>query len=182
MARSWTWTAKRWAISAFLLVHIGAVTIWNLPPCAIRSRGVEWSARYLLPLGLWQHWGMFAPNPATATAVLEAAVVDNQGLLHRFAFPTMHNRSPWQAIWGYRHSKFSANLGGEEFRVLREMAARHVVRTMDLPAEDFPVVVQLFYNVRETPAPGDPPADPAEAPKIAVIDTYRFPNPAEVQP
>ena len=186
MARTWTWTwtwnAKRAAISAFLLVHLGAVGIWNLPPCAIKARGLDLSGRYLLPLGLWQYWGMFGPNPAQTTSVLEAAVVDNQGIMHRYAFPAMTERSPWQAVWGYRHSKFAANLGGEDFRVLREMAARHVVRRMGLPADDFPVVVQLFYQVSETPPPGTPPPDRPEAPKIAVIDTYKFPNLAEVLP
>jgi len=184
LVRSWrlTWAAKRAAISAFLLVHIAAVAIWNLPPCAIKSRGLPFSSRYVLPLGLWQYWGMFGPNPAMTTSLLEAAVVDNQGIVHRYAFPAMNDVPPWKAVWGYRHSKFSANLGGDEFRILREMTARHVVRQLGLPAGDFPVVVQLYYQVRETPPPGAPPADPAEAPKIAVIENYRFPDLAEVLP
>ena len=59
---------KKAAISAFLLAHLAAVAVWNLPDCAIKGRFVGPSARYLLPLGLWQHWGMFAPHPAKATS------------------------------------------------------------------------------------------------------------------
>ena len=33
----WRWTARRLAISAFLVVHLGAVAIMNLPPSALRQ-------------------------------------------------------------------------------------------------------------------------------------------------
>ena len=108
---------------------------------------------------------MFAPHPAKETSHLEAAVVDNQGIMHRYAFPTMDDRSPWEAIWGYRQSKFAANLGGEEFRILREMAARHVVRKMGLPGGRLPGRrAALLPGPRDAPA-GRPAADASEAPE-----------------
>ena len=63
---AWTgnlsWTVRRLAISAFLLFHMTATVIWVLPVCPIRNRSVPFLKYYILPLGMWQSWAMFAPT------------------------------------------------------------------------------------------------------------------------
>ena len=176
------WTVKRVAVSAFLIVHLAAVILWNLPPCPLKLRCATPCAYYLMPLGLWQHWGMFAPDPVRDTATLEALVVDARGLLHEFAFPATHAMSPWRAALHYRMAKMETNAGPEDLRATREMIARHVVRSLDLPAADFPVDVQLQYQVRSTPAIGSPADTPPPAPVPVVIMSYRYPTRADVLP
>jgi hypothetical protein len=178
----WAWTARRWAISAFLVVHVSAVTLWVLPASPLRLRVMNVASYYILPLGLWQYWGMFAPDPVRDTVMLEAEVVDARGLRYSFAFPRLADYSKWRGVPRVRHSKFAANMAVEECATNREFAARHVVRRLGLPASAFPVVAQLLYQVRLSPPPGGPPPDPMTPTRPHIIATYRFPSLDEVMP
>src|SRR5438874_2588471 len=86
---TWGWTARRVAISAFVVVHMSATLVWVMPGCPIRGRCFNLASYYILPLGLWQYWGMFAPDPMSHTFTLEAEVVDANGLRSRFVFPKL---------------------------------------------------------------------------------------------
>jgi hypothetical protein len=177
------WTLKRLAISAFLLVHMAAVLLWNLPACAIRERFALWTNYYMLPLGLWQSWAMFAPEPGHVSATLEALAVDRTGEIRRFEFPNVTGKSPWEGVWGYRYSKYNHTLGRDESAAQREFAARYVIRRLGISADLFPVDVQLIYQLRPCPDPGKAPADlHLEPPTPTVINCYRFPNLAEAMP
>jgi hypothetical protein len=101
MSRTWIWTARRLLISAFVVFHFGATIIWIMPPCVIRQRTIKTLAYYMMPLGLWQTWAMFAPDPIRETLTLEADVTDARGLRHRFEFPRVGDLScgrPFRAI------------------------------------------------------------------------------------
>ena len=179
---AWAWTAKKWGVSAFVLCHVGALVVWNLPPkVALRERLAPTLGWYLLPTGLWQDWGMFAPDPAPSTIALEAVTLDRHGVLRRYAFPTLTGLSVPAASWRYRHAKYASVVGLEDSAAHREFTARTVLRRLEIPEAAYPVQVQLIYQVRPTPPPGET-ADPAEPPQQAILDTYRFPNRAEVDP
>ena len=60
---AWRWTARRWAISAFVLFHLSALVMWTMPPCGIKTQFQSPYRYYVLPLGLWQWWAIFAPDP-----------------------------------------------------------------------------------------------------------------------
>lgn len=175
-----SWTARRRLISAFLVVHLSATILWNLPASTFRDLGTAWAGYYMMPLGLWQNWGMFAPNPVRDTLALEAVALDRRGLLRTFSFAHAADASPWRGPWLYRHSKFATGLADEACKAQREFTARHVARTLDVPADDFPLDVQLLFQVQPTPRlkPGEPPL----APGPFVIETYRFPTLEETQP
>jgi hypothetical protein len=178
----WRWTAQRLAISAFLVVHLGAVVIINLPPSALRQALISTAAHYLMPIGLDQAWGMFAPNPVMHSMTLEAMTIDKNGIQRTFVFPKMTDFSWWRAIPRVRHSKFASNCGMAPNVVVREFAVRHAIRQLAIPADAFPVEAELLYQVRETPPPGSPPADPMKPPVPQTLQTYRFPKIEEVQP
>lgn len=173
------WTARRRLISAFVVVHLSATVFWNLPASGFRDRCTALAGYYIMPLGLWQNWAMFAPNPVRDTLALEAVALDRRGLLRTFDFIHAADASPWNGPWLYRHSKFATTLADETHsRAQREYTARHVARSLDVPADDYPLDVQLLFQVSPTPKPGEPP----KAPGPWVIETYRFQTPEEAQP
>lgn len=178
----WRWTARRLAISAFLVVHLTALTIMNLPPSALRQACFRPTVNYLLPLGLDQAWGMFAPNPVMHSMTVEVMTVDRNGIQRTFAFPKMTDFSIWRAIPRVRHSKFTSNCGTPSNTLTREIAVRHAIRTLAIPADAFPVEAELYHQVIETPAPGEPARDPMKPPVPQSLQSYRFPTLAEIQP
>jgi hypothetical protein len=180
--RSWGWIARRIGISAFVLMHLGATAIWVMPECPIRVRFVNVVRWYMMPLGLWQYWGMFAPDPILHTLTLEADVVDAHGLRYNFAFPKLADYSFVGQVPRFRHSKFAANLGIPGLEAHRRLAAKHAVRRLELPAESYPAVVRLQYQVRATPTPGGPPADPMAPTVPYLLGSYKFEGPEEVRP
>ena len=90
---NWRWTARRIVISTFLIVHFGAVIIINLPASVLRQTLIVPVAWYLLPIGLDQAWGMFAPNPVMHDNTLEVVTVDANGIQRTYVYPRMKDFS-----------------------------------------------------------------------------------------
>jgi hypothetical protein len=179
---NWRWTVKRLAISAFLAFHLFAVVVINMPGSILKQSLFMPVAFYLIPIGLDQAWGMFAPNPVMHATVLEVLTVDKNGIQRTFAFPKMTDFTVWQAIPRVRHSKFTSNCGTPTNVAHREFAVRHAIRQLKIPADAFPVEAELLYQVRETPPLGEPARDPMKPPVPQTLQTYRYPSMAEVQP
>ncbi len=176
-------SAKRLAVSAFLVFHLTAVGVWNLPDCALKAPMVDFLSVYMLPTGLWQEWGMFAPEPSKDTMCLEAIVRDSRGIIRLYAFPRMMDRTAVEGLLGgFRHSKFACNVGATGGKVNREVAARHVARGMNIPRDAYPLDVQLIYEVWPTNPPTAPVDEPPAAPWQSVIETYRFNTPEDAAP
>lgn len=177
---AWRWTARRLLVSAFLLWHIGATLVAVAPPSPFKGRCWPAVVRYIFPLGLWQHWSMFSPNPFREVIFVEAEVVDSQGLRHHYAFPRSSDYSIWRAMPRFRYMKYTANLVCDDVDPLRSMAARHVLRQLDVPAASYPVDVHLYYRSRPIAAPGtrDDPMTPSRNHTIA---TYAFADLNEVR-
>jgi hypothetical protein len=173
----------RLLISAFVIFHLTAVLVWMVPNCVIKQRLTLPLAFYMLPTGNWQYWGMFAPNPLRDTITLEALVVDAKGILHVFDFPKEQDFPKWKSFFLFRHSKYAANFAlKDDFASSREFGARYAVRQLKIPADSFPVEVQIVFQVRPTPPPGGPPPDPMSPTIISTIESYRFPTLEEVLP
>ncbi len=179
---AWSWNLKRAALSALILAHLAAVLLWNLPECALRQRLAGWTAYYLLPTGQWQGWNMFSPDPVRETVALCAVVRDARGMFYNYDFPRMATRSRWEALWGFRHSKFVANLAPDSAVAYREFAARHILRDLGLPPRAFPADVELDYQLWPAPPLGSGPTDSTDPPQRMVLQVYRFPTFEEAQP
>ena len=179
---NWRWTARRVFISAFLIVHCTAVMLINLPASALRQATIVPVIWYLLPIGLDQAWGMFAPNPVQHNNNLEVMTVDSNGIQRIYVYPKMTDFTIWQAIPRVRHSKFASNIGSERNIAIREYSVRNAIRQLKIPTDAFPVTAELYYLVTETPPLGGPPRDPLKPPTHETLQTYRFPNLAEVMP
>lgn len=182
MPLNWRWTARKLAISAFLIVHLSMVAAINLPASFLRERVFPIVIYYVIPLGLDQAWGMFAPNPVMHAMTLEVLTVDKNGIQRTFAFPKMTDFSILEAMPRVRHSKFASNCGVESRKVFREFAVRHAIRQLKIPADAFPVDADIVYQIRETPPLGGGPRDPMKPPTVQTLQMYRFPSMAEVSP
>jgi hypothetical protein len=176
------WTAKKWIVSTFLVGHLIALGVWNLPGGPIQDRYAKYFLPYMHLTGMAQHWGMFAPDPAKESSTLEAITRDSKGMLGSFQFPKLTGMPLWRSFWLFRHAKFAANMANDDCKPMREYAARNAVRALDPPADRFPLDVQLIYQIRPTPPVGTRADQVLLRPKIAIIETFRFDTKAEVQP
>ena len=104
---SWRWTAWRAVISAFVLFHISALMIWTMPTCQIKERFSAPYYYYVLPLGIWQWWAIFAPDPIKDTLVLDAEVIDAKGMRHIHEFPRIGDLPWYGKLPRYRQPKFT---------------------------------------------------------------------------
>jgi hypothetical protein len=115
--------------------------------------------------------------------MLEAEVIDCNGVRYGFSFPRLADYTWWQGIPRFRHSKYAAGLSSEDLAVPRKFAAHHVLRRLKLRADAYPVSVHLLYKMRLTPPPGNPTAvDPMSPTRPLVIGTIRVETPREVNP
>ncbi len=128
----------RLAVSSFLVFHLTATATWNLPDSPLKSKLLPAFRPYMLPLGLWQCWWMFAPDPMGDTAVLETEVIDAKGTRHVFEFTKVADLPWWKKLPKFRHPKFTCNLMMQEYAVQREFAARYALRQLNLPPEAYP--------------------------------------------
>jgi hypothetical protein len=182
----WRWIAQRWVISAFVLFHLSALMMWTMPNCVIKERCQAPYYYYMLPTGLWQWWAIFAPDPIRSTLVLNAEVLDAQGMRHVYEFPRIGELTWWQKYGHYRNPKFTANMLNGEFKGHRPFTARHAVRELikqgRLREESFPILVSLYTDVKDSPPPGTGVSDPMATPRVEVVERFEFATIKEVRP
>jgi len=179
---AWRWTARRLAISAFVVFHLSALIIWTIPPCAIKERFQTPYCYYVLPLGIWQWWAIFAPDPVRENQVLEGEVIDVKGIRHIYEFTKIGDLSWWDKTARYRNPKFTANMMNVEYAKQRELTARHVVRQLGLESDAFPLWVSLYVKVTGTPPAGTAVADPMVPTRIQMLERFPFASLKEVRP
>jgi hypothetical protein len=174
---------RRVLISVFVVLHLSATVLWVLPPCPLRARCIGVVQYYMVPMGFWQYWGMFAPDPQRDSMTLEAEVIDARGIRSTFAFPKMADYPTQVAkLARFRYPKYAANLLMPDTQVDRKLSARHALRRLDLPDDAYPLTVSLVYHVRVAPPPGGPPADPMTPPQPFVACTLPFASSSEARP
>jgi hypothetical protein len=177
----WRWTARRVIVSAFLIFHLFVLFLWSVPDCAIRARIAPIFRPYMLPLGIWQNWAMFAPNPPRESYTVAAYVRDSRGMRHEFQFTRLADYSVWRGFPRFRHSKFATNMLLDEYAPQRAAAARYAVRQLGVPAEAFPVAAQIVYSIKKLPPPGSS-AKLIGAPVPLTVDTITIEKIDEVRP
>jgi hypothetical protein len=176
------WKIRRSIISAFVLFHVSAVSVWLMPNSMIKDRCIPAFEFYMLPLGIWQWWGIFAPDPIRNTTVLEAEVVDAKGMRQIHEYTRLADKSWWERVPYYRHPKFTGNMTSPEYVKHREFTARHAVRQLGLKEDAFPVVVSLYYIIKDSPPFGTALADPMKPDRVEMIERFTFNSMKEVRP
>jgi hypothetical protein len=179
---AWRWTARRLVISAFVIFHLSALIIWTIPSCAIKDRFLAPYRYYVLPLGIWQWWAIFAPNPIRENQILEAEVIDAKGIRHIYEFTKIGEMSSWEKMFRYRDPKFTSNMMNDEYAQQRVLTARHVVRQLGLKDNAFPLCVSLYVKLTDTPPAGTTDVDLMSPPRIHVLERFEFASLKEVRP
>lgn len=179
---AWRWTARRRALSAFVIFHLSALAVWTMPYCAAKAVVQGPYRYYVMPMGLWQWWAVFAPDPIRNTMALSAEVVDAKGMRYTFDFPRLAELPWWQKIGRYRQPKFTMNMMIEEYKRHREFTARHAVRQLGLDDAAYPIGVCLYVEIKDSPPPGTGKSDPMAPKRIEVVDRFQFQSPREVRP
>jgi hypothetical protein len=168
------WTALRLVLSAYILFHIAATISWVLPYSPIKAVMMPKFRYYMLPLGLWQAWGMFAPDPLDSTITLESQVTDATGKRHFYEFEKVADLPWWWKMPKFRHPKMSTNLQLDEYAPQRETTARHVARQLGLGPEAYPIVVALYFQVKPPPPLGVGQSDPMTPTRVHPLAAFEF--------
>ena len=158
---------------------------WSCGPCRSAPSRRSSSGRigiYVLPLGLWQWWAIFAPDPIRNTLYLNAEVVDAKGMRYSYEFPRLGDISWWQRFPRYRNCKFTCNMLIDEYKTHRTFTARHAVRQLGLGEAAFPVWVSLYVEIEDLPPPGTGASDPMATPRLNLVDRFQFASMKEVRP
>lgn len=116
--------AGRLLLSVGMLVVIGCVALWNLPPGRPRDEVRPVVGRVMLPLGLDQDWALFAPDPRSFSVGFYARVTTIDGR-ERLWFPPTEGvlLAPYRS---YRWQKFDERVRADDYAGLWEPTARWV--------------------------------------------------------
>jgi hypothetical protein len=123
---------KYFAINAFLVFHILAISCWALPinnPLIDQCRSLV--RPYFLWSGLFQSWDMFSPSPKAANSYLEAIIIYKDRSTQLWSFPRMEFLSLKERYFKERYRKYEENLANDANSGLWPDAARHIARLND---------------------------------------------------
>lgn len=139
--------AGRWLLSAFLVVVLGAITLWNMPESALREAALPVVTPLVNSTGLDQRWNLFAPNPPQRTFEVTARIEYADGSLVLW-------RSPRNDRW----RKWLGALRTDQGRKWWEPTAAWIADHHDDGGRRA-VRVELILRWRDLPPPGSPLAD-----------------------
>lgn len=144
----------RIAISAFVAFHLFAIVSWCIPldsPLTVRCRDLV--RPYMVWVGLFQKWDMFAPDPSKLNNYVTAVVVYADGRASTWNFPRMAELGIFEKYRKERYRKFANdNLRLDGFAALWPDAARYIARVNN-HSNNPPVRVDLVRHWSLVPPP-----------------------------
>ena len=145
--------AGRIVISAFLVVTIVSVIIWNLPQSEIQRRSLKVVRPYITALSLDQNWGVFAPDPRRETLDFFARVRYADGTEEDVRMPTGGRLVG--AYWDYHWWKWVESVTNDQRQALWKPAAVWFSRraTTDTRRPVQVTLVRRWYQIFP-PGPG----------------------------
>lgn len=154
---------KRIAISAFIVFHIAATLLWIAPNSSIKQELLPKVRNYISYVGLWQAWGMFAPNPSNLNMTLGATVTYQDGSTAEWKFPRMHELPLVERYGRERYRKYQEYAYQDSFAPIWPSLVRYIADQMNTDPNNPPAQVVLNRNwwfVPKPPASGDISTDP----------------------
>lgn len=161
--------APRW-LKLLVGFHVLAITSWSLPKSSpgvlnnmLEPRGLDWVLyandryvrvspvqQYILSLGLFQSWDMFAPNPTNKDIWCDAIVRYRDGSEKVYTYPRVSEVNYAEKYVIERYRKFYERVNHDLFQWMWPDFAQRVAVKMDDPANP-PVQVVLRRNFIVTP-------------------------------
>lgn len=137
----------RGIVSAFILFHLIAILCWALPLDFAPMEDVKMLTRpYMVWSGLFQSWDFFAPNPKSANAYVEAAVIAQDRHQFVWAFPRMEQLGYFTRYEKERYRKFAEVLPLERNSMLWPGVAQRVGGFFKNPANPPQTVVLIQFS------------------------------------
>jgi len=154
------------AVSVFLLWHLFAVAVWNLPYTApLITAPMPVVRPYMVASGFMQGWGMFAPDPYSLDVYVEAHVHYTDGTVRSWELPRMTKMSYWDRYGKERWRKYTEVAHQEAYSFLWPVMGRYAARENNIYPNNPPVSVDLIRHFRLVRAPDLEPA---------TFSTYQF--------
>jgi hypothetical protein len=153
---------RRAAISVFILFHLVAITCVAVPvdfAPIVNVRGLVWP--YILWIGLFQRWDMFAPDPPAVNSYIKTVVISHDRHMHVWSFPRMEELSFGERYREDRYRKFSEVLPAPQMAPLWPDVAARVAGLFDTQTGALDKVLLIEFESKIIPgAVTDPPATP----------------------
>jgi hypothetical protein len=146
-ARLW-----RWCISLFILVHVYIIFFWGLPASRFRNYMVQPVEDYVMKMGHWQSWDMFAPDPLSVNYKLHAQVFFQDGSLKIWHFPQMEKLGLLERYGKERYRKWTERVRQDIYSSIWDDTARYIARLHNNPTNR-PTRVILIREWESIPPP-----------------------------
>lgn len=148
---------RKAVISVFIVFHLSAFFVWSMPEANQLTRAFSSLIRgYMMRTGLWHGWAMFAPNPTSVNAYIDAKVHLRNGETLLWTAPRIELAEPADRNGMERWNQWRFALRLDHNAVIREDAARYVARLHRDPNNP-PVRIELWrhWSLIAAPQAGD---------------------------
>jgi hypothetical protein len=148
----------RLLLSGFIAFHITATLLWLLPPSALRQALFSLPQQYISRVGLWQSWGMFAPEPSNLNLYLTATLSYRDGSQQSWTWPRPEQLDLLTRYQKERYRKFTEYGRLDAFSYLWPSMAQFAAKQLPQAPANPVVRVQLWRHwwfVPPPPAGGD---------------------------
>ena len=146
---------RRLLLSLYIAFHIAATLLWVLPRTELRQRLDRLTDAYINHVGLYQNWGMFAPEPSRLNFYLSAVVTYQDGSQREWTWPRMDELDMLTRYQRERFRKYAEYVRQDAYAYLWPSLARFVARVGDDTPGNPPVRVQLWRHWWFVPPPAD---------------------------
>lgn len=141
-----TITAGKVLISLFIVVHVSAICLWLCPSSRIRDLLLAPLRPYVTFLGLWQSWGVFAPDPKNWNPYMTALIIFADGSQKMWEFPRMDKLNLIDKMFKERYRKWANDcVNNEQVAIVWPDTARYIARLHSNPVNP-PVSVSIIRH------------------------------------
>lgn len=144
---------KRTALNIFIALHVYALCMWGLPEGPFRRTLAHPFEKYIVYLGLWHSWGMFAPKPLDVNYDVRAKVKYQDGSVAEWIAPRMQELPWWQRVPKERFRKWRERIKADDYSMIWDDTSRWIARQMNKNPQNPPVEVKLTRYWAMIPAP-----------------------------
>jgi hypothetical protein len=134
---------KRAALNIFIAFNLLGLFLWGLPDGAFRKYMARPFEKYIVYMGLWHIWGMFAPKPLDMNFDVRATIKYQDGSTAEWIAPRMEELPHSQRVPKERFRKWRERIRSEEYMMIWDDTARWIARQNYPNPQNPPVEVKM---------------------------------------
>jgi hypothetical protein len=144
---------KRATLNVFIAFNFAALFFWGLPDGPFRKYTARPFEKYVVYMGLWHIWGMFAPKPLDINFDVRATVKYQDGTTKEWIAPRMEELPIAQRVPKERFRKWRERIRSEEYMMIWDDTAHWIARQVHRNPQNPPVEVKMARWWTEIPPP-----------------------------